>query len=135
MWPVSRKLLSNIAVANGVMLEPVVDGALEQLRPACIDPIEETVLDINSPVSDRTNEKTQLSGQCLLRGEMQKPFAGLLPHFLRYVHGLDSVCVQKIHTTSLPPVKSAVQEAVSSLTDKSMGARQAEIKRTATKNR
>ena len=35
----------------------------------------------------------------------------------------------------LPPVKSAVQEAVSSLTDKSMGARQAEIKRTATKNR
>ena len=35
----------------------------------------------------------------------------------------------------LPPVKSAVQEAVSSLTDKSMGARQAVIKRTATKNR
>ena len=35
----------------------------------------------------------------------------------------------------LPPVKSAVQEVVSSLTDKSMGARQAEIKRTATKNR
>ena len=121
------------------MLEPVIDGALEQLRPACdprlVDPIEKTVLDINSPVSDRTNGNTQLSGQCLLRGEMQKPFTGLLSHFLRYVHGVDSVCVQKIHTTSLPPVKSAVQEAVSSLTDKSMGARQAEIKRTATKNR
>jgi hypothetical protein len=24
----------------------------------------------------------------------------LLSHFLRYVHGVDSVCVQKIHTTS-----------------------------------
>ncbi|WP_418860136.1 hypothetical protein, partial [Sutterella wadsworthensis] len=33
-------------------------------------------------------------------GEMQKPLAGLLSHFLRYVHGVDSVCVQKIHTTS-----------------------------------
>ena len=99
------KLLSNIAVANGVMLEPVIDGALEQLRPACdprlVDPIEETVLDINSPVSDRTNGNTQLSGQCLLRGEMQKPFTGLLSHFLRYVHGVDSVYVQKIHTTSM----------------------------------
>ena len=75
------KLLSNIAVANGVMLEPVVDSALEQLRPACdpriVDPIEETVLDINSPVSNRTNGNTQLSDQCLLRGEMPKPFAGL----------------------------------------------------------
>lgn len=99
------KLLSNIAVANGVMLEPVIDGALEQLRPACdprlVDPIEETVLDINSPVADRTNGNTQLSGQCLLRGEMQKPFTGLLSHFLRYVHGVDSVYVQKIHTTSM----------------------------------
>lgn len=83
------------------MLEPVIDGALEQLRPACIDPIEETVLDINSPGSDRTNGNTQLSGQCLLRGEMQKPFTGLLSHFLRYVHGVDSVYVQKIHTTSM----------------------------------
>lgn len=81
------------------MLEPVIDGALEQLRPTCdprlVDPIEETVLDINSPVSDRTTGNTQLSGQCLLRGEMQKPFTGLLSHFLRYVYGLDSVCVQK----------------------------------------
>lgn len=41
----------------------------------------------------------------------------------------------KEHFEKLPPVKSAVQEAVSSLTNKSMGARQAEIKRTATKNR
>ena len=93
------------------MLEPVVDGALEQLRPACdpriVDPIEETVLDINSPVSDRTNGNTQLSGQCLLRGEMQKPLAGLLSHFLRYVHGVDSVCVQKIHTTSSLIIKKA----------------------------
>ena len=24
----------------------------------------------------------------------------MLSHFLRYVHGVDSVCVQKIHTTS-----------------------------------
>lgn len=41
----------------------------------------------------------------------------------------------KEHLEKRPPVKSAVQEAVSSLTDKSMGARPAEIKRTATKNR
>ena len=87
------------------MLEPVIDGALEQLRPACdprhVDQIEDTVLDINRPVADRTNENTQLSGQSLLRGEMQKPFTGLLSHFLRYVHGVDSVYVQKIHTTSM----------------------------------
>ena len=55
------KLLSNIAVANGVMLEPVIDGALEQLRPACdprlVDPIEDTVLDINSPVADPNQRK------------------------------------------------------------------------------
>ncbi|WP_211309883.1 hypothetical protein, partial [Sutterella wadsworthensis] len=50
---------------------------------------------------------TQLSGQCLLRGEMQKPLAGLLSHFLRYVHGVDSVCVQKIHTTSNTSEKKA----------------------------
>ncbi|WP_206339470.1 hypothetical protein, partial [Sutterella wadsworthensis] len=32
---------------------------------------------------------------------------GLLSHFLRYVHGVDSVCVQKIHTTSnSTPLKS-----------------------------
>ena len=41
----------------------------------------------------------------------------------------------KEHLQKLPPVKSAVQEAVSSLTDKAIGAKQAEIKRTATKNR
>ncbi|WP_418860078.1 hypothetical protein, partial [Sutterella wadsworthensis] len=46
-------------------------------------------------------------GQCLLRGEMQKPLAGLLSHFLRYVHGVDSVCVQKIHTTSKPSIKKS----------------------------
>ena len=76
-----------------------------------VDPIEETVLDINSPVSDRTNGNTQLSGQCLLRGEMQKPLAGLLSHFLRYVHGVDSVCVQKIHTTSVSRSRETLRQA------------------------
>ena len=41
----------------------------------------------------------------------------------------------KAHLQKLPPVKSAAQEAVSSLTDKAIGAKQAEIKRAPAKNR
>ena len=41
----------------------------------------------------------------------------------------------KEHLLKLPPVKSAVQEAVSSLTDKTIHAKRAEVKRTTTKNR
>ena len=41
----------------------------------------------------------------------------------------------KEHLQKLPPVKSAVQEAVSSLTDKARHSKRVEIKRTTTKNR
>ena len=41
---------------------------------------------------------------------MQKPFAGLLSHLLRYVHGLNSVCVQKIHTALLGVENNKIPE-------------------------
>ena len=41
----------------------------------------------------------------------------------------------KEHLQKLPPVKSAVQEAVNSLTDKARLQKRAEVKRTTTKNR
>lgn len=51
--------------------------------------------------------------------------------------GQDKILAQatKEHLQKLPPVKSAAQEAVSSLTDKAIGAKQAEIKRAPAKNR
>lgn len=51
--------------------------------------------------------------------------------------GQDKILAQatKEHLQKLPPVKSAVQEAVSSLTDKTIHAKRAEVKRTTTKNR
>lgn len=66
--------LGDIAVTDGVVFEPEVDGFLHQLRPACspwfIDPIEESVLDIDRPVANRSFGNAQLSRQGFFRYEM-----------------------------------------------------------------